>query len=276
MLLTVLGCSGSTPGPNSPASGYLLEAEGFRMVVDLGNGTLAALQTLLDPFAVDALLLSHLHPDHCADFSALTVMRRYHPDAPYDARSRRLPVYAPSEAPQRLVGAYAPCEDERTGEDLTDVHEFHALDGGDFTVGPFDVRAYPLAHPCQAYGFRIAHSGATLAYTGDTGTCPGLDRLAVDATALLSEASWTHAAGRPKDLHLSGREAGEVAARAGVGRLLLTHVPPWTDAEQVRAEASAAYGGDTRLVVQGARYRIGREDESCPRQGSTGPVASSG
>jgi ribonuclease BN (tRNA processing enzyme) len=258
VLLTVLGCSGSIPGPNRPASGYLLEADGFRLVLDLGNGTLAELQSLLDPFALDALLLSHLHPDHCADFSALTVLRRYHPNPPYDPRTRRLPVYAPTDAPARLVSAYAPCEEERAGEDLSDVHEFHGVDGAELQIGPFRVTAFPLAHPCSAYGFRIFHDGATLAYTGDTGVCPGLCRLAAGATVLLSEASWTDAADRPENVHLSGLQAGQVAARAGGGELLLTHVPPWTDAEQVLAEATSAAGEKARMVEQGARYTIAR------------------
>lgn len=261
VLLTVLGCSGSTPGPNRPASGYLLEAEGFRLVVDLGNGTLAEVQARLDPFSVDALLLSHLHADHCADFSALTVLRRYHPAPPYDPRRNRLAVYAPSDAPRRLASAYAPCESDRAGEDLSDVHEFHPVDEPAseeraIQVGPFQVTPYSLAHPCSAYGFRISHGGATLAYTGDTGMCANLHRLAAGASVLLSEASWTHGADRPEDLHLSGRQAGETAERAAAGRLLLTHVPPWTDSAGVLAEAQESVGERAELVVQGGRYRI--------------------
>ncbi|HEY7597041.1 MAG TPA: MBL fold metallo-hydrolase, partial [Actinophytocola sp.] len=96
MLLTVLGCSGSAPGPHAACSGYLVEADGFLLGVELGNGTLAELQAVRDPFALDALLFSHLHPDHCADFSALTVLRRYHPAPSRDPRVPRLPVHAPS------------------------------------------------------------------------------------------------------------------------------------------------------------------------------------
>ncbi|MET1075839.1 MAG: MBL fold metallo-hydrolase, partial [Umezawaea sp.] len=91
MLLTILGCSGGLPGPDAAASGYLLESDGFRLVVDFGSGALAALQTRCDAFEVDALLLSRLCPDHCSDLTALTVLRRYHPDPPYDTTARRLP-----------------------------------------------------------------------------------------------------------------------------------------------------------------------------------------
>jgi ribonuclease BN (tRNA processing enzyme) len=73
---------------------------------------------------------------------------------------------------------------------------------------------------------------------------------------LLAEASWTYQPNNPPGVHLSGRDAGEAAAAAGVGRLLLTHVPPWTDPEHVLAEAQAAFSGPTELVHAGAHYEI--------------------
>ena len=106
--LTILGCSGSVPGPGAPASGYLLEADGFLLGVELGNGVLAELQARHDPFDLGALVFTHLHPDHCADFSALIVLRRYHPAPPRDVFACRLPVHAPEYAPRRLANAYAP------------------------------------------------------------------------------------------------------------------------------------------------------------------------
>ncbi|MEU3273208.1 MBL fold metallo-hydrolase [Saccharomonospora sp. NPDC006951] len=256
MRLTILGCSGSVPGAGTAASGYLVEAEGTLLGLDLGNGTLARLQQECDPFDLDALVLSHLHPDHCADFSALTVFRRYHPAPPFDPSSRKLPVYAPAEAPSRLANAYAPHERERKHTDLTDVFTFEPLTEGSRRIGPFTLTAVRVDHPTEAFGIRLSTEGATLAYTGDTGPCPQLDRLADGADALLAEASWTDAPDRPSGVHLSGRQAGELAARAGVGRLLLTHVPPWTDAAAVLGEARAAFDGPAELVEQGARYDI--------------------
>ncbi|OQO92256.1 MBL fold metallo-hydrolase [Saccharomonospora piscinae] len=254
--LTILGCSGSIPGPDRAASGYLLEADGFRLALDLGNGTLARLQAECDPFTLDALVLSHLHPDHCADVSALTVLRRYHPAPPYDPRQRRLPVHAPEEAPARLANAYAPHEAERRNTDLSDVFAFHPLHPGARRIGPFTVTPVPVVHPTESFGFRIEHGGTTLAYTGDTGPCPALEELAAGATALLCEASWTDAPGRPEALHLSGAQAGALAARAGAGRLLLTHVPPWSDVDAIVAEARAAFSGPVEPVEQGAVYDL--------------------
>jgi ribonuclease BN (tRNA processing enzyme) len=253
--LTILGCSGSVPGPNAAASGYLLEADGFLLGLELGNGTLAQLQTVRDPFDLDALVFSHLHADHCADFSALTVLRRYHPEPPYPRRPRRLPVYGPADAAWRLSNAYAPNEAERAETDLTDVYEFRSLIGDPMSIGPFEVTAVPVNHPTEAFGLRITDGRSTLAYTGDTGPCAQLDGLARDVDVLLSEASWTDAPDRPPGVHLSGKQAGELAAHADVGRLLLTHIAPWTEVDAVLAEAVEGFPGAS-AVVQGAVYEV--------------------
>lgn len=252
MRLTVLGCSGSAPGPRQPSSGYLLEAGGFALAVELGHGTLAELYAFCDPFTLDSLVFSHLHPDHCADLAALTVLRRWHPSPPTD----RLPVYAPKEAPTRFAAAYAPNQAELADTNLSDVYDFHPLAPGDRPIGPFTVTAIEVNHPCETYGFRFTHGGRTLAYTADTGVCDALDELAAGADTLLGEASWTHRDDRPPGVHLSGRELGELAARADVGRLLVTHVAPWTDPQAVLAEARDVYKGETILVTKGAEYTI--------------------
>jgi ribonuclease BN (tRNA processing enzyme) len=256
VLLTVLGCAGSAPGPRAASSGYLLEADGFLLGIELGHGTLAELQAVRDPFALDALLFSHLHPDHCADFAALTVLRRYHPNPSRDPRKHRLPVYAPREAPDRFTAAYSPAAADRATEDLSDVFEFHPIIEQTVHIGPFEVGAVRAVHPCEAYSFRIVHGGRSLVYTGDTGVSPLLDRLAKGADALLAEASWTHAADRPTELHLSGVEAGRLAQTAGAGRLLVTHVLPWSDPAAVHAEAAAEFTGPTHLVTPHTTYEI--------------------
>ncbi|PPK68942.1 MBL fold metallo-hydrolase [Actinokineospora auranticolor] len=256
MLLTVLGCSGSVPGPDAPTSGYLLEADGFQLGVELGNGTFAALQAIRDPFAMDALLFSHLHADHCADFTALTVYRRYHPAPTRDPREHRLPVYAPKEAPARFANAYATDEADRAAADLSDVFDFRALSPGKLHIGPFEVVAAPAAHPCESFSFRISHGGRSLVYTGDTGVCAALAELAHGAEVILAEASWTHGSVDVPDLHLSGLEAGQVASAAGTSHLMLTHIAPWTDPAAVLAEARSAYDGEVTVVERGAQYRL--------------------
>lgn len=261
MRLTVLGCSGSGPGPHSPASGYLLTAGDSALVLDLGNGTFGALQRHLDPWRLTALLLSHLHPDHCADTSALVVHRRYHPRPPLARRAHRLPVFGPREAPARLARAYAPSDAELAETDLGDVLDFRPIeDRASHELAGFRMSWRRVEHPCEAYALRVEHGGTSLVYSGDTGPCPALVELSRGADVLLCEASWPHtgiwgeAAGPPPGVHLSGRQAGEHAAAAGVGRLLLTHVPPWFDGGELRAEAADAFPGPVDLVVPDGRY----------------------
>jgi ribonuclease BN (tRNA processing enzyme) len=261
MRLIVLGCSGSGPGPASPASGYLVEAGDARLVMDLGNGSFGALQRHIDPWTLDAVLFSHLHPDHCADFASLVVHRRYHPSPPFDATERRLPVHAPVEAADRFAAAYAPSAAERAETDLTDVFDFHPItDGSTAAVAGVALRAGRVDHPCDAYGLRVEHEGRSLVFSGDTGPCEGLVALARDADVLLCEATWPHVTEHwdapPPGVHLSGRQAGEHAAEAGVGRLLITHVPAWFDGQELLAEAKAAFGGPVELVVPDGSYAV--------------------
>ena len=256
MKLTILGCSGSGPGPDSPASGYLVEDGGSSLVLDLGNGTFGALQRHTDPFALDGVALSHLHADHCADVAAMAVLRRYHPDPPFDTATRRLPVFGPPDAPSRLAALYAADEPERRETDLSDVFDFADLDGAPARVGGLELRAVPVEHVCPAWGLRVESRGRVLAYTGDTGPCAGLVELARGADVLLSEASWADRPDAPEGVHLSGRQAGEVAAAAGVGRLLLTHVQPWSDAAAILWEARAHFDGPVELAEPGAQHEV--------------------
>jgi ribonuclease BN (tRNA processing enzyme) len=262
MRLIVLGCSGSGPGPDAPASGYLVEAGDARLVLDLGNGTFGALQRHLDPWELDAVAFSHLHPDHCADFTSLVVHRRYHPRPPYDPAARPLPVHAPAEAPDRFAAAYAPSAAERAETDLTDVFTFHALaDGRAAEVGSASLTARRVDHLCEAYGLRVDAGGRSLVYSGDTGPCAALVELARGADVLLCEATWPHVMPQwgdepPTGVHLSGRQAGEHAAAAGVGRLLITHVPAWFDGDELLAEAKAAFDGPVELVAPDTAYVV--------------------
>lgn len=250
MRLTVLGCSGTFPGPSSPCSGYLLEHDGYRLVVDLGAGALGQLQRHIDLLDVDAVYVSHLHADHCIDMCGYFVARYYRHDG---GRAPAIPVYGPEGTEQRLTTAYA---DTPTEKSMAEVFDFHTLKPGAFDIGPFSVRTEKVRHPVETYGIRIEHGGRSLAYSGDTGACPALRELADGVDLFLCEASFTYGKEDIPDLHLNGREAGEEARQAGAGRLVLTHIPPWTDAEVNLADARAVYDGPVELAVAGAEYEI--------------------
>jgi ribonuclease BN (tRNA processing enzyme) len=252
MRLTVIGCSGSFAGPDSAASCYLVEADDadgrtWRILLDLGSGALGPLQRYVDPASVDAVFFSHLHPDHCLDLCGYYVLRKYHPGGALPP----IPVWGPVGVAERMSRAY----DLPEQHGMTAEFDFHEYDGP-VTVGPFEIEPVRVAHPVPAYGLRVSADRGTLAYTGDTGPCPALDDLAGGAPLLLAEASFRHGQENPDDLHLTGREAGEVAARNAVPRLVVTHVPPWYDVSEMLAEASAVYVGDVRAAAPGASYEI--------------------
>jgi ribonuclease BN (tRNA processing enzyme) len=244
--LTVVGCSGSGPGPKSAASCYLVEHDGFRLLLDLGNGAFGALQALADPDTVDAVFLSHLHADHCLDVAPFVVWHRY------SGRSsgRRIPLFAPAGADARLALAY-----DGDGAALTDVFDFAVVTPESFTIGPFAVETVRTVHPVECYALRLTVDGRSLVYTGDTGRCDRVVDLARGADVLLAEAAHPPGPDLPPGLHLTGREAGEHAAEAGVGRLLLTHVPAWVD-EIGQLFAASAVFSETELVRTGATYEI--------------------
>ena len=251
MRLTVVGCSGSYPGPDSPASCYLLEAEQdgrtWRVLLDLGNGALGQLHHYADPLGIDAVLLSHLHADHCLDLCGYYVLRKYHPEGV----APRVPVWGPEGTAARMARAYDLPEEPG----MTEEFDFRTYDGA-FAVGPFDVEPVLLDHPVPAYGLRVTADGRTLAYTGDTAPCESLDRLARGADLLLAESSFREGDDNPDGIHLTGRQAGEAAATAGVGRLVVTHVPPWYSRDDMVEEARTAYDGPVEAATCGLVVKV--------------------
>jgi ribonuclease BN (tRNA processing enzyme) len=250
--LTIVGCSGSYPGPDSPASCYLVQADDaagrtWNLLLDLGNGALGALHRYVDPLAVDAILLSHLHADHCIDITSYYVLRKYHPSGSQPA----IPIYGPRGTARRLARAY----DLPRKPGMSEEFEFHRH-RRKLTLGPFTIESREVDHPVDAYAMRISAGGATMVYSGDTGPTQALVDIARDADLFLCEAAFREQDDNPPSLHLTGREAGETAQQAGVKRLVVTHVPPWHDEELILAEAVPAFDGPTELARPGATYDL--------------------
>ena len=244
MRLTVVGCAGSFPGPDSPASCYLLEAEGYRLVVDLGNGALGALQKYAGLFEIDAIALSHLHADHCVDLYSYSIARTYSPAGPQPP----IPVYGPAGTSDRIGLIHG----ARGGQDtLLKRFTFETMTPGKLAIGPFDVQLEHMNHPVEAFGFRFTYQGRSLVYTGDTGETEALVPLAQGTDVFLSEAAFLDGPDLPPDLHLTARQAAGYATRAGVGRLVITHLQPWNNPDDARAEAAAAFAGDLDLAAAG-------------------------
>ena len=248
MRVTVIGCAGTFPGPDSPASCYLLEAEGFRLVIDMGNGALGVLQRYAGLFAVDAICVSHLHADHCADLATYWVARQFTPQGPQPV----IPLYGPRGTAGLAKPDLGPGSDGiaggPSGQLRFDVRE---LEPGSFGIGPFLITTERMNHPVETFGFRIQHDGWQLAYSADTGESDALVRLAGGVDVLLCEASFLDGQDDRPGLHLTARQAAAHAARAGAGQLVLTHLVPWNDREQTLAQAATAFGGPLSLATSG-------------------------
>ena len=265
MKLTIVGCSGSFPGPSSPASCYLLTANDgerdWRILLDLGSGALGVLQRYIHLSDIDGVLLSHLHPDHCIDLTGLHVAVHWDP---HGWPSGRIPVWGPAATSKRIAMAL----DMEPPADLDEDFEFHRWTAGEkVEFGPFRFEAIPVRHPiAEAYAIRVealepdgagGERRCVLAYSGDTDTCPGLLEAARDADMFLCEAAYEE--GRDdaiEGVHLTGLRAGQAAHDAGARRLLLTHLPVWNDANRAVEEAQRAYQGPIAVAVAGVHYTI--------------------
>ena len=246
MRLTVIGCAGSFPNPSSAASCYLVEHDGTSIVLDLGPWSLGPLAAATDIRTLDAVVLSHLHADHCLDLAGMYVARKYHPNGPPPP----LAVYGPRGTGRRIADAYRTAPGEPV-EGLERIYRFVDLSPDPVQIGPFTITVARVAHPVPAYAIRVQAAGASLVYSGDTGPTPALVELTRGADLALFEASCLSDVDNPKDLHMTGVQAAEHAAAAGAGRLVLTHLVAWNDPGATLAEGRSAFEGDVVLATPG-------------------------
>jgi ribonuclease BN (tRNA processing enzyme) len=233
MRLRVLGSSGGYPAPGNPSTGFLLEHGAAKLWIDAGNGTFAELQRAADFTRVDALLLSHVHADHCADIYPLHVAIRYGVGGGF-----KLPVYAPPSTLEALGGLLGP-----TGaKQLAEAFDVHPIDAGE-AIELAGVRFTFLRtdHPAHTLAMRAETPRGTLTYSADTGPNVDLARFAQGSDLLLCEANYQDARmGAP--LHLSARQAAGIARQAGARALALTHIWPTLDPQVSLREAREEAG----------------------------------
>lgn len=249
MELTILGTCGGYPGPGRAASGYLVRHDGFNLVVDLGNGALSTLQREIAYHEIDGVIVSHSHPDHCVDLYSLFIARSYHPEP-----LERLPVTAGRGVFDRILALGSDDDELQSSFDMREVEPNRP-----FELGPFRIEGFPMAHWVPALGYRIQADGQAMAYTGDTGPNAAIDDLARDVDVLLAEATWLEGQQKGKDpYHLTARQAGEQAARAGSKRLVLSHFWPTNDRDPSREQAAEAFDGEgITLADEGLRVEVG-------------------
>ncbi len=243
MELIVLGCSGSFGAPAGGAcSGYLVRTAGATLWLDCGNGTLANLQRHGAVDDVNAVVVTHWHPDHCVDLYGLHVLLKY------GLERRGLPVYGPEGLEHRLGTL--------VDGDWGGVFAWTAVGDGDTaTVGDCGLRFSRTAHPPPTTAVELSADGKRLVYTADTGPDWSPEVFGPGADLVLSEATFQRD-NEGSGIHLSARQAGEAARAAGARRLMLTHLWPGLDPAASVVEGSEAFGREVLLAAPHQRTRI--------------------
>jgi ribonuclease BN (tRNA processing enzyme) len=239
--LTVLGCSGTYPDDGGACSGYLVRSPGASLVVDLGAGSLANLQRHLAIGEVDAVVLSHVHPDHWLDLPLLRNAMRY------VLGIGGLPIYGTAETwlmAEVIIGELPPTMLWHTVDESSVVE-----------VGDQVVRFSRTDHPVETLAVRVDAGGRSLLYSADTGSAWYPGETGADVDLMLCEASL------PPDneghvQHLSARQAGKLARMLGAGRLVVTHVVPGVDAGGQLDMAGQAFGGPVELATANTSFDV--------------------
>jgi ribonuclease BN (tRNA processing enzyme) len=248
MEITVLGSNGTHPTAGRAASGYLVTAGTTNIWMDAGFGTFMALCSEIEPVELDAIFLSHVHPDHCVDLLA------YYHYARFGAKQRvGMPVYIPEGLDEVLANLAFHSEDA-----FRSTCDFRVVGPGDVVaIGGIGLQFARTNHPVPTNAVRMEAEGRSFLYTADTGVSEPVANLAVGVDVLLSEAAF-QGPGETKeyDKHLTASEAGQMASAAEVGRLVLTHINPALDVDRSVAEAEAHFEGMVSVAVPGNRIKI--------------------
>lgn len=267
--LTILGCRSGMPADGQASSGYLVSHGTTRLLLDAGPGVATALSGVIRPQELSAIVISHVHLDHCYDLlpigkTLLSAALRY-PAAgrppQTDVRIPKVPLYVPAGAPRlfdQLAALFpvttAPVLD-RAFDLAFDVREYRP--GDTFDCGTTEIHLELLAHAAPNCGVRISSPDGTLAYTGDTGPTPALRSLAKGVDLLLAECTLTEPDDGPHG-HLCAQDAADVAEDVGAGQLVLTHFSSADPARLAasRQRAAARFGGPVHVASPNARFPV--------------------
>src|SRR5262245_26974811 len=250
MHLDVVGAGPAyTDRPGASGASYLLRANGTNLLLDLGQGSFPRLAGLLPPESLDAIVVSHLHPDHFVDLVALRHYLRF------EREPARVRVIGPAGLDERLDALHA--EPGFTAASL----DVEAVAEGSFRVGAFTIRACRVTHTQSSFGYRISlcadPDGIGLAYSGDCGRAADLEPLIEPGDVLLTEVSFGRGPVPAGAQHLDGPAVGDLATRARVSRVLLTHLQMGFDRDETVEVVRARYDGPIVLVEPGYETTIG-------------------
>jgi ribonuclease BN (tRNA processing enzyme) len=222
--LRVVGCSPAWPNPGGAHSGYLVQSNGARLLLDCGPGVLPRLRQAEGWPSIDAIVISHFHLDHWGDLVPWvwgSMFRR----GQNGAAPPPTELWVPPGGTTTLRAAGLLLGFEDMFERVFDVRQY--AEGEPFRAGGLDVTAMRLPHyQLLTFGFRVSDGEHVLAYSGDSAPAPELAELARDADVFLCEATLERGEldGEPRG-HLDADEALAAFRASGARRLLFTHRP---------------------------------------------------
>lgn len=249
MKVTVLGSSASYTGAGQACSGYLVEHGDTKVLMDCGNGVIANLCEITDPATLDAVVITHGHPDHFLDLYALQALLRYAPQGP----APPLVLWMP----EGLFGQMGCLLSERGRVELAEAFIVHELIAGQVVrIGSLAITPLPVDHTEDTFALSVeSPAGVKVCYTSDTKAGDAVLGAARGADLLIAEATMPEEyIGRAP--HLTAREAAEVARDAGVGRLVLTHIWPTNDRERMLRDAIEVFGPNTSIAREFDIYEL--------------------
>ncbi|WP_246938707.1 MBL fold metallo-hydrolase [Bacillus pinisoli] len=239
MKVTVIGFWGGYPARNEATSGYLIEEDGFRLLVDCGSSVVSQLQNYINPEAINAVILSHYHHDHVCDIGTLQY-------------ARLIKGYLGMELPALPV--YGHAEDKNGFSSLTYKGVMKGIEynpNASLTVGPFTITFLKTQHPAPCYAMRIETEKASVVYTADTSYFDEMVHFSMKADLLICECNLYKGMDGRSAGHMTSTEAGMLATKADVGELLLTHLPHFGNHQDLIHQANETYTGTTQLAKSG-------------------------
>jgi ribonuclease BN (tRNA processing enzyme) len=246
LTLLPVGVGTAYARPGEAQSAYLVRGGARGVLVDLGSGALNRLQRHVAPEDLAAIVVTHLHPDHCADLLALRVYMAWGP-----GQGHRLVVHGPAGLRDRL-GAFA----GEDGWDAAFVFRPLAEEGGALDLGGgLRLRYEQVPHAPPTFAARFDLDGASLCLGADCAPGAALPALAAGCDLLVLECSFGADEVPDGIAHLNGASAGKLARAAGCRRLLLTHCYPEHDRDRALAAAAAAFGGPVDWARQDEEVR---------------------
>jgi ribonuclease BN (tRNA processing enzyme) len=261
----VLGKSPAWQDAGGACSGYLIEENGYGVVLDCGNGVFSKLRRFRDYVDVGAVIISHLHADHILDLVpfayALTYAPRQQPVPvagwPGTAHPARPALYAPTGATEMFRKIVSCWGNEELIADAFEIREYEETE--ELEVGPFSARFCKVPHYMATFAVELSstgNGGGRLTYSADCSPNDELVEFARDTDMLLIEATLPRPERTGQRGHLTPCEAGEHARRAAARRVVITHISDELDPAWARSEAERGYGGPVEVAVEGESYTI--------------------